>query len=71
MPFANKSQGLYKELYNISIDRYPQINEVNDYLGVIGSLLIDDDKLTPVLKQLDTIKAVQYLLIIATTHTDV
>ena len=50
MPFANKSQGLYKELYNISIDQNPQINEVNDYLGVIGSLLIDDDKLTPVLK---------------------
>ena len=53
MTVVGKNPSIYKELLSISISPNSETHEIKDFLGVVGSLVIDDEKLAPVVKQLD------------------
>ena len=53
---------LCKDLYAVIRDKNPADKDVNALLVVLGSITIDDQKLTPILKQIDNIDAIPYTM---------
>lgn len=58
--FANNL--IYKDLYSVVIDPNPRPRDLKNMIIVVGSLIFDESKLTPVLKQLDAITIVPFLM---------
>ena len=58
---------LYKELFSVIADKNAGISDVKLALVVLGSIVIDDDKLAPILKQIESLNAINFMLRIVCT----